>query len=131
VCHLRSTLDEVSGWDAEAVELAIRFDQLGALATDLYPPLEPPERSNDSFTVGGERYPRFTAAVIAWADGPGGGHVSGRDVHGLLCSDTHPNSLAARINWWFGSTSTRAEQLVDLSYLDALVTAALRPCSAS
>lgn len=128
VSHLRSALDEVSeAGNADSVQLTVRYDQLEALATALYPPFNPPKRSNDRYTVGGERYPRFTEAVIAWADGPGGGHVSGRGIYGLLCSDTHPKALAARLNWRRGSTSTRADQHVDLSYLDALVTAALSP----
>lgn len=129
VDHLRSALDEVVGAaSTDSLELDARHDQLVTVVKSLYPPFEPPKGNSHTYTVGGERYPRFTQAVAAWADGPGGGHVSGRGIYGLLCGDTHPKALAARLNWRGDSaTRTWAEQHVDMKYLEALATAALSP----
>lgn len=100
VDHLRSALEEVVGaGSADSVELDARYDQLVAVVESLYPPFVAPKGNSHTHTVGGERYPRFTQAVAAWANGPGGGHVSGRGIYGLLCSDTHPKALAARLTW--------------------------------
>lgn len=128
VDHQRAAIEELSGTDNdEYSRLSASLDQLAALANKLYSPFTPPKGNDRNYTVGGERYPSFTRAVMAWADGPGGGSVSGRGLYGLLCSDTHPKALAARLNWSVGAVPSMAEQSVTVPYLDRLVTAALSP----
>ncbi len=128
VDHLRSAIKEVVGMDGEDYKyLSASFEKLVELATDLYKPFSEPRSNDRKYTVGDERYPSFTRAVMAWADGPGGGNTSGRGVYGLLCSDTHPKGLAARLNWHTGATPNIAHQSVTLRYLDNLVTASLSP----
>ncbi len=128
VSHMRSAIEELGGTSTEEYRtLTGTFDQLVALADELYSPFTSPKGNDRTYTVGGERYLSFTHAVVAWADGPGGGHISGRGLYGLLCSDTHPKALATRLNWRPGATPNVSEQIVPLPYLDRLVTAALSP----
>lgn len=128
VSHLRSAIEELGGTNTDEYRtLTGTFDQLVALASELYSPFTSPKGNDRTYTVGGERYPSFTSAVIAWADGPGGGHISGRGLYGMLCSDTHPKALATRLNWRPGATPNVSMQIVPLPYLDQLVTAALSP----
>ena len=124
--HLRRAIADVSGTENdEHAKLSERFQQLKTLAEELYDPFV--ITKDRSYTVGGERYPSFTTAVTAWADGPGGGRVSGRGMYGLLCSDTHPKGLASRLNWQHGPDTRIAEQHVTIGYLERLLTAALSP----
>jgi hypothetical protein len=128
VDHLRSAIKELAGTEGDDyATLSASFDQLVKLAIELYSPFNLPKGNDRTYTVGSERYPSFTRAVTAWADGPGGSSTSGRGVYGLLCSDTHPKALAARLNWHAGSGQNVAEQSVTLPYLENLVTAALSP----
>jgi hypothetical protein len=128
VDHLRAAIEEVVGTHSDDYKMLSKsFDKLVALAKELYSPFVLPKGNDHTYTVGGERYPSFTRAVINWAEGPGGGHTSGKGVYGLLCSDTHPKGLAARVNWHSGAEPNTAEQSVTLSYLENLVTAAISP----
>lgn len=128
VDHLRAAVREVAGSaDAEFQLLSVRFDQLTTLAKELYEPFEMPQGRERRFSVGGEKYPTFTQAIVAWADGPGGGRVSGRGLYGLLCGDTHPKALAARLNWRQGGRPIVAEHLVKVDYVERVCTAALSP----
>jgi hypothetical protein len=128
VDHLRRAIEDVAGTDSDDYKtLSARFDQLRTLADELYSPFTPPKGKDRTYTVGDERYPSFSGAVLAWANGPGGGRTSGRGLYGLLCSDTHPKALAARLNWRIGATPNVAEQNVTVPYLEQLVTAALSP----